>query len=171
MLVDLTPRPFSSRDRLIHRSRNFYAGDIEVNRIDRGMYLNTETFYFHEKVDTYHDYSVRLSMEEYNSDRKYLNRYYSAINRGPYKGPDRFQYYGMVDHPSEFLKRFPHFDDIDEKLVVFFRHIQRKDQPKIGGFRYHKNGKYYGAQKPRSEYLYDDTHIDEIYSFVIYKLK
>jgi hypothetical protein len=38
------------------------------------------------------------------------------------------------------------------------------------GWRYHKWGDYIGSQNPQSEYLYDDTHIDAVWTFHIYEL-
>lgn len=75
--------------------------------------------------------------------------------------------YGLCDNPEQVLKKYKnsHYMKNEEPYCILFTPLYREDEPETGGFRYHKWGSYIGKQKPQHEYLYDDKHIDLIYSF------
>jgi hypothetical protein len=49
--------------------------------------------------------------------------------------------------------------------------ISKKDQPYVGGWRWHKWGKYIGDQNPMCEYIADEPEIDFVYVYNLYKVK
>jgi len=75
--------------------------------------------------------------------------------------------YGIVDSPDQLLSLYD-FETDPRKFVISLRQLDRLNE-EHGGFRYRKNGSYYGIQKPESEYLFDDKHINTIFTFHIYE--
>ena len=100
-------------------------------------------------------------------DKLYSERY----KRGPYRDFMSLGAYGLCDTPEQFFQMYPHIQDDDVPRFMTFAKITRESQDPHGGFRYHKNGNYIGKQRPRCEYLYDDTHIDFICSFHVYRVE
>lgn len=100
-------------------------------------------------------------------DKLYSQKY----KRGPYRDFMSLGAYGLCDTPEQFFEMYPHIEDDDVPRFMTFSKISREHQSSQGGFRYHKNGKYIGKQRPRHEYLYDDTHIDFICSFHVYRVE
>jgi hypothetical protein len=78
--------------------------------------------------------------------------------------------YGVVDTPEQLIELFPFLKDSLRKFCISFVEIRREHQSSEGGWRYHKWGSYYGKQNPQQEYLYDDKHIERVYTFHIYEL-
>lgn len=78
---------------------------------------------------------------------------------------------GVVDSVEQFddlfgekLRAFP------QNVIVSFVEIRREDQPPSGGWRYHKWGEYFGTQNPEYEHIYDDKHIEKVYTFAVYPI-
>lgn len=76
----------------------------------------------------------------------------------------------LCDGYKDIIKYYPELKDENRKFFVILYPIFRKFQPKHGGFRYWKYGKYIGKRKLKNEYLYDDKHIDMIYKYNIYEI-
>lgn len=79
--------------------------------------------------------------------------------------------YGVCDNVEQLLARYPELEAPGREFVVTVTPVRRADQPASGGWRWHKWGDYIGTQGPRHEYLFDDTHIDEVLVFHIYEKK
>lgn len=79
--------------------------------------------------------------------------------------------YGVCDHPDQLLAKYPIIKDCPEKLFVTCVPIFRAQQPREGGWRWHKWGEYIGAQEPQCEYLHDEPVIETVYTFQVYELK
>lgn len=77
--------------------------------------------------------------------------------------------YGVVDNPEQLLEMYD-FEKDPRKFVIALVCVKRKDQPSDGGWRYHKWGTCYSKQNPQHEYLYYDTHIDQVYTYHIYEI-
>lgn len=77
---------------------------------------------------------------------------------------------GVVDSPQQLLDLYD-FEKDPRKFVISLVKVRREDQPPQQGWRYHRWGDYYGTQKPEFEYLYDDKHIDHVFTFHIYQVK
>lgn len=83
-----------------------------------------------------------------------------------------FPNYGVVDSPAQFCEMFAAaIDTAPGNFYVTLTEVRRKDEPKSGGWRYHKWGEYYGTQEPQCEYLYDDLHIDSVWCFHVHRYK
>ena len=77
----------------------------------------------------------------------------------------RIPAFGIVDSPGQFLELFGEEVASDPaQYAVGFTRITKKDFP---SFRWHKNGEYYGTQKPQCECLGDEEDIQEIYTFSV----
>ena len=78
--------------------------------------------------------------------------------------------YGLCDNYQQAINTFSKYANSENKYCLFVTPIYREDQPEKYGFRYHKWGDYIGTQWFQHTYLYDDKHIDVIYSFKFIKL-
>ena len=84
---------------------------------------------------------------------------------------DKWVTYGVCDSYEQVLELYENLlSDPDKNYVIGLSTVRRKDQSSDGGWRWHKWGEYIGTQNPQHEYLYDDTHIDEIYCYHIYEI-
>jgi hypothetical protein len=79
--------------------------------------------------------------------------------------------YGVVDSAVQFVELFGDALVMDQgNFFVCLTPIIREYQPETNGWRWRKNGEYFGTQKPTSEYLFDDTGIDYVLQFNICKI-
>lgn len=77
--------------------------------------------------------------------------------------------YGVADNVPQILQYFHAvIGNPNNKVIISISEVHRENQSSSGGWRWHKNGKYIGTQKPQCEYLYDDKHIDKIMQFHVY---
>lgn len=88
-----------------------------------------------------------------------------------FKKYDFRENYGMVDSLEQIFEIYPEIKQSERKFIIAINEVRREDQEPNGGFRYHKNGVYYGKQNPEHEYLYDDTHIEKIILYHIYEIE
>lgn len=152
-----------------------YARGIFV--ADSNMSLRSIKEHCVEDVPAYHHHlrSTDDLQSYFSESRKYkrmMDKMYSQrFKKGPYRGLESYGAYGLCDTPEQLLEVFPHLDGDDVPRFITVNGVLRKHQPSSGGFRYHKWGQYVGKQKPRSEYLYDDKHIDMVVNFHIYRVE
>ena len=76
--------------------------------------------------------------------------------------------YGVCDNFEQVLALYP-LNEIDGNFSISFTPMYKKDQPKVGGWKWHKWGNYIGTQESQYEYLYDEKNIDLVYVYHIYK--
>lgn len=79
-------------------------------------------------------------------------------------------HYGVCDSPEQLLEHLPHLAEDPEAYMVAMVEIRRDRQSDWGGWRWHKWGPYIGTQNPQHEYLYDEKHIDVVYTYHIYRI-
>lgn len=84
---------------------------------------------------------------------------------------DRPEDFGVCDSWQQVLERWPEIETCDKNLIITVTELRREDQSPKGGWRWHKWGEYIGEQGPLHEYLYDDTHIDVVYTFSLFEVK
>ena len=77
--------------------------------------------------------------------------------------------FGVCDSPTQLLEAYD-FEKDPRKFVISLVLIERKKQSHEGGWRWHKWGFYIGDQNPTHEHLFDDIHIDQVYTYHIYEL-
>lgn len=163
---DLMPLEMSHPRRLglgVYQARNFSERSVYetvVEDVPRHMD-------FRRPRDPMEDYWDQHRAYKRAMDKLYSQKY----KRGPYRDFMSLGAYGLCDTPEQFFQMYPHIEDDDVPRFLTFSKISREHQHPTGGFRYHKNGKYIGKQRPRHEYLYDDTHIDFICSFHVYRIE
>ena len=75
--------------------------------------------------------------------------------------------YGVVDNASQILENIPDLDG--NKIVIMSPVFSDKTKPHTG-WRWHKNGHYYGVQNHSWEHLNDEPDIEMIYIFTVYKV-
>lgn len=79
-------------------------------------------------------------------------------------------HYGVCDSPEQLLAYLPHLADDPELYMVAMVEIRREHQSDWGGWRWHKWGPYIGTQNPQHEYLYDEKHIDSVFTYHVYRV-
>jgi hypothetical protein len=80
--------------------------------------------------------------------------------------------YGVCDDYKQVLKEYPELKkDKNRKFIVSMTPMFKDCQPKSGGWRWHKWGKYIGKQKPTCEYLYDEKDIELVFVYHIYEVE
>lgn len=79
--------------------------------------------------------------------------------------------FGVADSVEQLLGKYPFLVEDDHQYLITVATVTRAEQPRHGGWRWHKNGDYVGEQDPQHEHLYDDTHIDEVVTFNVYEYK
>lgn len=189
MLVDVTFKPISDEQQARYReiSHQCFKDQHGVyalqhpRRLDCGLYIDEHRFekltveeleedvpvpFGSYDISRWEEMEAKRRAHKRAMDRLYSQRY----QRGPYRDFTGFGAYGICDTPEQLLEDYPHFKDDDVARVITFRGVFREDQSSWGGFRYHKNGKYVGRQKPRAEYLYDDKHIDMVCLFNVWRV-
>lgn len=76
--------------------------------------------------------------------------------------------YGVCDHIDQILEKYPELQDENRRFCVSITPILKKNQPKNGGWRWHKWGPYIGNYEIKHEYLYDED-IDGVLVYHIYE--
>lgn len=80
-----------------------------------------------------------------------------------------FEECGVCDTPEQAVHKLG-LRDRPEKFFISFVQLRRGDQPRDGGWRWHKWGPYIGDREPQCEYLHDEPQIEEVYTFHVYEL-
>lgn len=110
--------------------------------------------------DRLKSYVARLNDEEERYARDFPGVEYHPLSE-----------FGVCDGWEQITARWPHLIKDLEAYVIAMVEMRREDQSPEGGWRWHKWGEYIGTQKPEHEYLYDDKHIDVVYTYHIYRLE
>ena len=80
--------------------------------------------------------------------------------------------YGVSDNIEQILTEYHAvLANPELKTVIQLSPVSREHQSSNGGWRWHKNGRYIGTQKPTHEYLYDDTHIDTVIMYHVFSIQ
>lgn len=82
-------------------------------------------------------------------------------------------YYGVCDHWSQVLVKFPQLQDSVIPYLVELTEIRKEDQYAHGGWRWHKWGPYIGAfqrQAKAFEYLYDTPDVEEVFVYEVHEM-
>lgn len=82
-----------------------------------------------------------------------------------------FSTYGVCDNYEQILKKCPMLETSSRKFVIFIVSVKKENQSPEGGWRWHKWGEYIGTQNPQYEYLYNESEIDEVFTYHIYELE
>jgi len=77
---------------------------------------------------------------------------------------------GVCDNAEQVIEKYK-LNDSELQFTVVLTPIKRCEQPANDGWRWHKWGKYIGAQYPMAEYIYDEVAIELVYVFHIFEWK
>jgi hypothetical protein len=140
------------------------------NRLKKGIYetgLN-----FHMDIDLFSTDKIK---EKFNSflciryiDGKVDWDYLKECEK---KGIETKSNYGICDNYQQVIDFYPELNDKNRKFVISLCKISKKNQPKNGGWRWHKWGDYIGIQNPQCEYIYYEPKIEEVYVYHIFEME
>lgn len=98
-----------------------------------------------------------------------LQKYWEETDFTLLKG---FPEYGVCDSPEQFMEKFGQIlHGSMRRMVVSLVEVKRSSQPSEGGWRWSKWGEYVGTQKSEHEYLFDEKHIESVFTFHVYLLE
>lgn len=104
-----------------------------------------------------------------NDLHAYIDRAGNPISfREMHWGTRYRQPYGVADSIEQIKEHYKDLIENDKKYCITVSSVKKKDQPKSGGWRWYKWGEYIGTKTSNSEYLYDETDIDEVIIYHIY---
>lgn len=139
MLIN-EPMVLSNRDPLLAMIAELNGRDSRSMQIDTGLY----------EIGHHGSSSFMPGYEQYPD----------LGNAGPY---------GVCDDPSQVLNAIPELMDDTRKFVVLFTRVVKSDQPRDGGWRWHKWGDYIGTKEPTTEYLHDEPEIERVFCYHVYE--
>lgn len=83
----------------------------------------------------------------------------------------RFGSFGVCDNWQQVVGQCKELRASDPQgYVLTITPVTRAEQESRGGWRWHKWGSYIGDQEPCHEYLYDDKHIDLVYTYSVIRV-
>lgn len=146
MLVDVPLLTFNPMATVLNAVAAMNSRRAGVERIEQGVYLCGHWSFEHET-------STRLET-------------WPDLPEHP-----EFNAYGVCDSKEQLFEKFPILKTSERRFAVSFVSVKRADQEPEGGWRWHKWGPYIGEQNPQHEYLFDDTHIDLVFTYHVYEVK
>ncbi|MCK9567534.1 hypothetical protein M0R72_01130 [Candidatus Pacearchaeota archaeon] len=77
--------------------------------------------------------------------------------------------YGVCDSPEQFLASdvYKFYNERPEEFIATLTEVRKDDQPKQGGWRWHKWGPYIGTHEKQFEYLADEEGIERVFCYHI----
>jgi hypothetical protein len=168
VLVDLPPTVMP--DPL---NRVIYGENIGPVRVAQGVYLTHLNFSYDLKREglLVADYPFDFSNVCSHKDREEMGEdaYFEKL-REFYRESHPADY-GVCDRWEQIVERWPELVDSERRLVISMTEMRREHQSPEGGWRWHKWGEYIGTQEPTHEYLYDEKHIDSVFTFHIMEVR
>jgi len=80
--------------------------------------------------------------------------------------------YGVADSIEQWRSLFEAKVEADpHEYCVGFTEVRRGEQPRDGGWRWHKWGEYVGVHEPQCEYLHDEPEIESVVTFAVCRRK
>ena len=78
-------------------------------------------------------------------------------------------HHGVCDTPEQAIAHHSLITSPDHHFLAV-NCIRRAEQPREGGWRWHKWGPYIGTHTPTCEYLHDEPEIEQVYTYSVYTL-
>lgn len=113
-------------------------------------------------------YHTRLAQGVYERGDFGMSPFAQGFEDYPELGDD-FGCYGVCDDYKQVLEKITVLHDPERKFVVLVTPVLRGNQPRDGGWRWHKWGEYIGTKTPTCEYLHDEPEIEKVYCYHIYE--
>ncbi len=86
------------------------------------------------------------------------------------KDDEEFSNYGVCDDVKQIIERCPTIErDPNRKFVITLKAVIADEQPRSGGWRWHKWGPYIGVHEPQCEYLHDEPEIQKVYVYHVFE--
>lgn len=168
MLVNVELNKYNDENAMKMRERLKDEPDIIAN-IDYRSKVNSMP---PEQTGIYVDYGSMLSYEMVNR-LSYENEYPilgNVIDFSDKKIGD-LSPYGVCDTVEQVLELYKNdLENPDRMFCISFGAISKEDQPKDGGWRWHKWGPYIGTHEPQHEYLYNEQGIDQVLVYHIFEI-
>lgn len=143
---------------------------VKFDDSDGGLSVTIDYQITDDKREVY-DYPVahrhQLGIYECNLNFEHTIRDYTIYTSDIL---DPLNSYGVADNFEQILNHYPNILTSTEPFIVSVTLMSKKDQPKDGGWRWHKWGEYIGTQEPLMEYLYDEPVIEEVFVYEIHHL-
>lgn len=161
MLVNLPPGWDTSPD-------NPYAQALQdfeygFDQIGVGQYVGLRSWAIDHLIE--HEYPFSPMFKEHGTDKERFD----AIQR--HFDNDDPEDFGVCDEPDQVLKRWPQIETDPRPLIILFQEIRRANEPRDGGWRWHKWGRYIGTREPQCEYLAHEPEIEKVYTFHVYQVR
>ncbi len=111
-----------------------------------------------------------LSFAEYDWPEKYVKDILGHTNAEYYFTCDGYlSPFGVCDSIEQWKEHCKALIDHPTlKVFASFCEIRKDEQPKKGGWRWHKWGPYIGVHEPQCEYLYDEPEIESVFVYHTY---
>jgi len=78
--------------------------------------------------------------------------------------------YGVADSVEQIKEYLEEQIQSDKKFIITVTEVHKSQQPKEGGWRWHKWGQYIGEQNTQHEYLYDEENIDSVLVWNLFRI-
>ena len=137
--------------------------------------LSTGVYEFYDVNDPHFD-NITFKTHEYVTPELAVELHFDFIDWCLQKGDTEIYMshpYGVCDNWEQIFKKIPeikYYQNSKEKFVIFLCCHTKKNQPKSGGWRWHKWGPYIGNQESQCEYLADEPNIELVYSFHVSRI-
>lgn len=89
----------------------------------------------------------------------------------PFNDPNHRGDFGVADTVEQVVEYYSILADDARNFIVDVAFLQKSDEPKEGGWRWHKWGEYIGTKEPQAEYLAHEPEIEEVVLFRLTELK
>lgn len=133
---------------------------INDNRTDfTGVYI-TNNANTHIELETFSDYEEDKSLYKSNKITPLLMYDYGVCDNASQ----------VLDVYDEIVKKSTSKEAEEQMNGEFIIRLMPVFRKYDTGWRWHKWGGYIGEQKPECEYISDETDIDMVYAFKIYKI-
>jgi hypothetical protein len=154
-------------------NRAIYGDDIGPRRVAQGVYLTHLNFGYDLKRENLllNDYPFDFGHLYSHEEREEMGEdAYMAKLREFYRR-DHPADYGVCDNWEQIPARWPEIVTSPRHFVISVTEMRRKDQEPAGGWRWHKWGEYIGDHEIKHEYLYDENHIESVFTFHIMEVR
>lgn len=152
-----------------HISDTFYNRGIENANGDKEFLdfleykLSDVAAHIDKGVFEYYDYNTDCML--IHLDIKFDEHLYCVEKNNEY-----FSLYGVCDNYKQILEKYNWLENDNDKYVIGLCKVIKTEQPKKGGWRWHKWGDYIGTHEITQEYIADEENIDFVYCFNIHKI-
>lgn len=141
--------------------------DIYLNIDNRESMMRHNAQKLQDGVILVQDFNFNHVIEMFSEWEEDVSKSYSCVMYNE----NYYSTYGVADNLQQVLDYGKCFIESNDKYFLVLVPVIRLNQPKEGGWRWHKWGDYIGKYDRRCEYLYDEEGIEIVYVFHFYAIK